>query len=93
LLITKKPLETSGFREIGAGEATRTPDVHLGKVVLYQLSYARRKVPTIGRGFPSSTGIFTPRIVRDLPLANLPLRSLKSILVRKNMTRSGMVPA
>jgi hypothetical protein len=27
--------------EIGAGEETRTLDVHLGKVVLYQLSYAR----------------------------------------------------
>jgi hypothetical protein len=25
----------------GAGEETRTLDVHLGKVVLYQLSYAR----------------------------------------------------
>ena len=27
--------------ENGAGEETRTLDVHLGKVVLYQLSYAR----------------------------------------------------
>jgi hypothetical protein len=27
----------------GAGEETRTLDVHLGKVVLYQLSYAREK--------------------------------------------------
>lgn len=27
----------------GAGEETRTLDVHLGKVVLYQLSYARGK--------------------------------------------------
>jgi hypothetical protein len=26
----------------GAGEETRTLDVHLGKVVLYQLSYARK---------------------------------------------------
>ena len=26
--------------ENGAGEETRTLDVHLGKVVLYQLSYA-----------------------------------------------------
>ena len=26
----------------GAGEETRTLDVHLGKVVLYQLSYTRR---------------------------------------------------
>ena len=30
-----------GFSLNGAGEETRTLDVHLGKVVLYQLSYAR----------------------------------------------------
>jgi len=29
--------------ENGAGEEVRTLDVHLGKVVLYQLSYARKK--------------------------------------------------
>ena len=27
----------------GAGEGIRTLDIHLGKVVLYQLSYARNK--------------------------------------------------
>ena len=27
----------------GAGEGIRTLDIHLGKVVLYQLSYARKK--------------------------------------------------
>lgn len=27
----------------GAGEETRTLDVHLGKVVLYQLSYTRER--------------------------------------------------
>ena len=32
-----------GSKENGAGEETRTLDVHLGKVVLYQLSYAREK--------------------------------------------------
>jgi hypothetical protein len=31
-----------GFCINGAGEETRTLDVHLGKVVLYQLSYARK---------------------------------------------------
>ena len=30
-----------GLRKIGAGEEIRTLDSHLGKVVLYQLSYAR----------------------------------------------------
>jgi hypothetical protein len=32
---------TGGLWINGAGEETRTLDVHLGKVVLYQLSYAR----------------------------------------------------
>ena len=35
-------LRHRGFGENGAGEETRTLDVHLGKVVLYQLSYARK---------------------------------------------------
>ena len=30
-----------GGEEIGAGNETRTRDFHLGKVVLYQLSYSR----------------------------------------------------
>ena len=34
-------LVNRGFRRNGAGEETRTLDVYLGKVVLYQLSYAR----------------------------------------------------
>ncbi len=29
------------FFESGAGEGVRTLNIHLGKVVLYQLSYAR----------------------------------------------------
>ena len=32
---------------IGAGEGIRTLDIHLGKVVLYQLSYARKKGNTL----------------------------------------------
>jgi hypothetical protein len=32
---------------IGAGEGIRTLDIHLGKVVLYQLSYARKKKNTL----------------------------------------------
>lgn len=38
----KPPVDSGGFLENGAGEETRTLDVHLGKVVLYQLSYARK---------------------------------------------------
>ena len=34
---------TGGPSENGAGEEARTLDVHLGKVVLYQLSYARKR--------------------------------------------------
>ncbi|MEY5062109.1 MAG: hypothetical protein RLZZ112_73, partial [Verrucomicrobiota bacterium] len=30
-----------GLQETGAGEGTRTLDINLGKVALYQLSYAR----------------------------------------------------
>ena len=30
-----------GAEEFGAGNETRTRDFHLGKVVLYQLSYSR----------------------------------------------------
>ena len=34
----------------GAGERVRTVDLNLGKVALYQLSYARmREIPTTGR--------------------------------------------
>lgn len=40
---TRFSLGKSGFWKNGAGEETRTLDVHLGKVVLYQLSYARER--------------------------------------------------
>lgn len=38
VLVPKLPLE------VGASEGIRTLDIHLGKVVLYQLSYARRAI-------------------------------------------------
>lgn len=38
---TRLLIEQPGFLRNGAGEETRTLDVHLGKVVLYQLSYSR----------------------------------------------------
>ena len=40
---TRFSLGESGFWKNGAGEEIRTLDVHLGKVVLYQLSYARER--------------------------------------------------
>ena len=39
-LETMKPRER-GFGETGAGNETRTRDLNLGKVALYQLSYSR----------------------------------------------------
>ena len=30
-----------GFKRTGAGKEARTPDLNLGKVALYQLSYSR----------------------------------------------------
>jgi hypothetical protein len=34
----------------GAGEEIRTLDIHLGRVALYQLSYARRDILMVARG-------------------------------------------
>lgn len=49
----QNPLRGEGFAN-GAGEATRTPDSHLGKVALYQLSYAREKgMSDYGYGLPA----------------------------------------
>jgi hypothetical protein len=42
----------------GAGEETRTLDVHLGKVVLYQLSYARSGKESATRASGSVNSIF-----------------------------------
>ena len=43
----------------GAGDEARTRYLHLGKVALYQMSYAR-KVGAQGRNRTSDTGIFSP---------------------------------
>lgn len=40
----RKPQNSFALRENGASEEVRTLDIHLGKVVLYQLSYARLKI-------------------------------------------------
>ncbi len=45
------------MRRSGAGEGIRTLDINLGKVALYQLSYARLKMVLVDcskSGFPSS---------------------------------------
>ena len=42
-------METYGlsFLYAGAGKESRTPDLNLGKVALYQLSYSRENQPSI----------------------------------------------
>ena len=39
----------------GAGNRTRTGDIHLGKVALYQLSYSRPGMEPPGKLLPTST--------------------------------------
>ncbi len=44
---------------IGAGNGTRTRDIHLGKVVLYQLSYSRPITDRVFiKGHPGCQGFF-----------------------------------
>ena len=40
-LQTKRESSSGLSRETGAGKESRTPDLNLGKVALYQLSYSR----------------------------------------------------
>ena len=42
------PLGYGTEQKIGAVDETRTRDLHLGKVALYQLSYYRKMVPRDG---------------------------------------------
>ncbi len=48
-----------GYVAIGAGDEARTRYLHLGKVALYQMSYARRDGAQ-GRNRTSDTRIFSP---------------------------------
>ena len=55
--------ETTGHPSSRAGNRTRTGDPHLGKVVLYQLSYSRKKkdvsdpYPNLHETFPKHPSI------------------------------------
>ena len=54
-------IRLGGPKENGASEEVRTPDVHLGKVMLYQLSYAR--IRKLGNDTPNGAAgklIFQP---------------------------------
>jgi hypothetical protein len=60
--------------ELGAGKEVRTPDLYLGKVSLYQLSYSR----ITGQQFSkllSSTPYLLP-IVKFIPLASYAIKAL-----------------
>ena len=62
-----------GFGLNGAGEETRTLDVHLGKVVLYQLSYARNGRERTQLRLPCVNSIFLAYPNRSDPiLSNCP---------------------
>ena len=52
---TTEPLEQFFIGENGAGDAIRTRDIQLGRLALYQLSYAR-KILVAGDGFEPSKG-------------------------------------
>ncbi|GEM_PF-659356 len=68
---TKKDAEASFFKDlqtslelcrsiIGAGNETRTRDLNLGKVALYQLSYSRKIRRVCYRNREQHTSLFTP---------------------------------
>ena len=44
----------------GAVDGSRTRDIHLGKVALYQLSYYRMRIPAPGRSADEETRTLTP---------------------------------
>ena len=48
----------------GAVDGTRTRDIHLGKVALYQLSYYRIKPGALGRNRTTDTVIFSHMLYR-----------------------------
>ena len=71
----RRPHRTGTARKTRAGNRTRTGDPHLGKVVLYQLSYSRMWATTVDEaGFPVNrcylSGPRGPRV----PSARAPLR-------------------
>ena len=58
--VNKKAAEEQRLFGNGAGEETRTLDVHLGKVVLYQLSYTRRAAARTRVSEASVNSYFAP---------------------------------
>ena len=74
VLVRRNPCR--GLSGFGAGNETRTRDLNLGKVALYQLSYSRVR-PTCYRKTRDHTSVFT------LQNAAFPLRhSLPEVLPR-----------
>ena len=75
---TKSPLKAlqtkGGKREFGAGDESRTRDLNLGKVALYQLSYSRSENPH----FTQSPHIVKSHCTRQ----SLRFKALSDCLVR-----------
>src|SRR5690606_39429754 len=55
-----KPRRCRGLSKTGAGNETRTRDLNLGKVALYQLSYSRVEPRILPSPAGLSTTIFSP---------------------------------
>ena len=51
--------------ETGAGNETRTRDPDLGKVVLYQLSYSRKRLTSIAKSLAASTVFFGTNVTDE----------------------------
>ena len=61
----------------GASEEVRTLDIHLGKVVLYQLSYAREKALRVNR-LANYLPMSRSRRIRSLSLSDTGIRRFSS---------------
>lgn len=66
---TSEPCEQNS-RENGAGEEARTLDFHLGRVALYQLSYARAEQKKWWRGIDSNNRRLTPADLQSAPFGH-----------------------
>ena len=57
------------LKKDGAGEEIRTLDIHLGRVALYQLSYARKELKW-WRGIDSNNRRLTPADLQSAPFGH-----------------------
>ena len=82
----------------GAGDEARTRYLDLGKVALYQMSYARRRhhycsaYGASGRGRTGDTRIFSP-LLYQLSYRGKYMKTGKAGFRRKMATRNGLEPS